>query len=85
MQLYNENNYEMAQLCFEKACETYWERRSKAAGLKARADRMRLSNPQVANSSLREAAEIFEDIGNADSAARCYSDLGEYERAGMTL
>ena len=47
-------------MCFERAGDTYWERRSKAA-------------------------EIFDAIGKADSAATCFSDLGEYERAGMIL
>ncbi|PON60921.1 Tetratricopeptide-like helical domain containing protein [Trema orientale] len=82
IKLYHEHNYEMATMCFERACDTYWERMSKAAGLKAMADRMRISSPEEANSVLREAAEIFEAIGKADSAARCFSDLGEYERAG---
>ncbi|KAB2623945.1 hypothetical protein D8674_015605 [Pyrus ussuriensis x Pyrus communis] len=60
IKLYREHNYEMATMCFERAGDTYWERRSKAA-------------------------EIFDAIGKADSAARCFSDLGEYERACMTL
>ncbi|KAL6189735.1 hypothetical protein ACLB2K_036137 [Fragaria x ananassa] len=81
MKLYHEHNYEMATMCFERAGDIYWERRSKAAGLKALADRMRSSNPEEARSVLREAAEIFDAIGKADSAARCFSDLGEYERA----
>ncbi|CAL8993557.1 unnamed protein product [Prunus brigantina] len=81
IKLYHEHNYEMATMCFERGGDTYWERRSKAAGLKAIADRMRTSNPEEANSILREAAEIFDAIGKADSAARCFSDLGEYERA----
>lgn len=84
-QLYYEHNYEMATMCFERASDAYWERMSKAAGLKATADRMRISNPEEANSILREAAEIFEAIGKADSAASCFSDLGEYERAGMAF
>ncbi|VVA40051.1 PREDICTED: TPR and ankyrin repeat-containing, partial [Prunus dulcis] len=81
IKLYHEHNYEMATMCFERGGDTYWERRSKAAGLRAIADRMRTSNPEEANSVLREAAEIFDAIGKADSAARCFSDLGEYERA----
>jgi hypothetical protein len=44
---------------------------------------MRGSNAKAANVILREAAEIFEAIGNADSAAQCFSDLGAYKRAGM--
>ncbi|CAL2226962.1 unnamed protein product [Prunus armeniaca] len=81
IKLYHEHNYEMAIICFQRAGDTYWERSSKAANLKAMADRMRTSNPDKANSILREAAEIFDALGKADSAARCFSDLGDYERA----
>ena len=72
----------MATLCFERAGDTYWERRSKASGLQASADRMRHSNPKAVNVILKEAAEIFEAIGMVDSAVQCFSDLWEYERAG---
>jgi hypothetical protein len=75
----------MAAMCFERAGDTHWEQMSKAAGLKAIADCMRMSNPEEANSNLREAAEIFVAIGKADSAARCFSDSGEYEKAGMPI
>ncbi|KAI5351783.1 hypothetical protein L3X38_004674 [Prunus dulcis] len=81
IKLYHEHSYEMATMCFERAGDTYWEKRSKATGLKAIADHMRTSNPEEANSILREAAEIFDAIGKADSAAICFSDLGDYERA----
>lgn len=72
-------------MCFERAGDTYWERRAKATGLKASADRLRSTNSEEANVMLREAAEIFEAIGKADSAARCLFDLGEYEKAGVNL
>ena len=84
-QLFYEQNYEMATICFEKAKDTYWEGRSKASGLKAAADRISSSNLLEANVFLREAAKIFEAIGKADSAAKCFCDLGEYERAGVNL
>jgi phage tail sheath protein FI len=73
----------VATMCFERAGDIYWQRSSKAAGLRAKADHMRGSNAKAANVILREAAEIFEAIGNADSAAQCFSDLGAYKRAGM--
>ncbi|KAM3753439.1 hypothetical protein ACB098_03G094400 [Castanea mollissima] len=82
IKLYHEHNFLSATMCFERAGDIYWERRSKAAGLRADADHMRSSNPEEANVKLRQAAEIFEDIGKADSAAQCFSDLGEFERAG---
>ncbi|KAG6655277.1 hypothetical protein CIPAW_05G204300 [Carya illinoinensis] len=82
MKLYHDCNYEIATMCFERAGDTYWERRSKAASLRATADRMRHLNPKAANGILREAANIFEAIGKGDSAARCFFELGDYERAG---
>ncbi|KAJ1399973.1 UvrD-like helicase, ATP-binding domain [Sesbania bispinosa] len=81
--LYYQNNYEMATMCFERAGDSYWEKKSKAAGLRATANRLRDLNPEDANAILREAAEIFESIGMADSAAQCFSDLGDHERAGV--
>ncbi|KAG2708641.1 hypothetical protein I3760_05G201900 [Carya illinoinensis] len=82
MKLYHDCNYEIATMCFERAGDTYWERRSKAASLRATADRMRHLNPKAANGILREAANIFEAIGKVDSAASCFCELGDYERAG---
>jgi hypothetical protein len=75
----------MAKMCFGRAGDAYWERRSKASGLRATAAHKRHSNPEAANKILREAAKIFEAIGMADSAAQCFSELGEYERAGTHL
>ncbi|WJX52814.1 hypothetical protein P8452_38884 [Trifolium repens] len=80
--LYYQNNYEMATMCFERAGDSYWERKSKAAGLRATARRLHDLNPEDANAVLREAAEIFESLEMAESAAQCFSDLRDYERAG---
>ncbi|GFP95816.1 tpr and ankyrin repeat-containing protein 1, partial [Phtheirospermum japonicum] len=82
IKLFWEKNYEMATLCFEKAGDETWEKRAKASGLRSSADTLRVSNPEEARVMLREAAEIFDSIGRADSAAECFCDLGEYERAG---
>ncbi|KAK9185221.1 hypothetical protein WN943_025576 [Citrus x changshan-huyou] len=64
---------------FSKPMFDYWKKRSKASGLKAAADRISSSNLLEANVFLREAAKIFEAIGKADSAAKCFCDLGECE------
>lgn len=70
-------------MCFERAGDTYWERLTKATSLAASANRLCSSKPEVANGMLRKAAELFEAIGKANSAARCLFDLGEFERAGV--
>ncbi|PIN24614.1 hypothetical protein CDL12_02646 [Handroanthus impetiginosus] len=82
IKLFWEKNYEMAIMCFEKAGEETWEKRAKASGLRATADSLHGSNSEEARVMLREAAEIFDSIGQADSAAECFCDLGDYERAG---
>ncbi|KAL6538714.1 hypothetical protein OROGR_012702 [Orobanche gracilis] len=82
IKLFWENNYEMAIMCFEKAGEETWEKRAKASGLRAAAYTLRSSNPEEANIMLREAAEIFDSIDKVESAAQCFCDLGDYERAG---
>ncbi|KAI3844636.1 hypothetical protein MKX03_026738 [Papaver bracteatum] len=83
MQLFNEGNYEMAEMCFERAQDSYREKWAKAAGLRASADRVRGSDSELARTSLLEAAEIYDTIGKAELAARCYIDLKEFKRAGM--
>lgn len=80
--LLEEDNYEMATMCFERAGDTYWEKWAKAAGLRAAAHRMQSSNPEMTRVVLREAAEIFDSIGAAEDAAKCFIGLEEYERAG---
>nr|GEV15151.1 UvrD-like helicase, ATP-binding domain, P-loop containing nucleoside triphosphate hydrolase [Tanacetum cinerariifolium] len=77
-----EHNFVMATLCFERAGDTMWEKLAKASGLRASADQMQGTNHEAFVSYVREAARIFESIGNLESAASCYCDLGEYERAG---
>ncbi|KAE8038056.1 hypothetical protein FH972_010602 [Carpinus fangiana] len=81
IKLYREHNYGKATMCFERAGDTYWERWSKASGLRATANRIHHSDPKAANAILGEAAKIFEVLGKANYAAQCFSDLGEYERA----
>ncbi|XP_057781571.1 uncharacterized protein LOC130999895 [Salvia miltiorrhiza] len=82
MKLFWEKNYEMATMCFEKAGEETWEKRAKASGLRAVADSLRGSHSEEAATVLREAAEIFDSIDIVVSAAECFCELGDYERAG---
>ncbi|KAJ0765114.1 putative TPR and ankyrin repeat-containing protein [Helianthus annuus] len=80
--LFYESNFVMATLCFERAGDTMWETLAKASGLRASGDQMRGTNPEAFSGYVREAAGMFESIGKLESAASCYCDLGEYERAG---
>ncbi|KAG8369514.1 hypothetical protein BUALT_Bualt14G0021500 [Buddleja alternifolia] len=82
IKLFWEKHYEMASMCFEKAGEETWDKRAKASGLRAAADSLRGSNAEEARIMLREAANIFDSIGKSETAAECFCDLGDYERAG---
>ncbi|KAL6506744.1 hypothetical protein OROHE_022576 [Orobanche hederae] len=80
--LFWEKNYEMATMCFQKAGDETWEKMAKASGLRAVANRLRGSNFEEAAIVLREAAEIFDSVDRVESAAECFFELREYERAG---
>ncbi|PWA76382.1 uvrD-like Helicase, ATP-binding domain, P-loop containing nucleoside triphosphate hydrolase [Artemisia annua] len=80
--LFSENNFVMAKLCFERAGDTMWENFTKASDLRASADQIQGTNRESYLGYLREAAGMFESIGKFESAALCYCDMGEYERAG---
>ncbi|CAI0556029.1 unnamed protein product [Linum tenue] len=75
-------NYEMARICFKNAAEPYWETYCQASELRAKADRLRILNPQISQHHLFEAAELFDSIGKDESAAQCYFELEEYKKAG---
>nr|GEW00454.1 UvrD-like helicase, ATP-binding domain, P-loop containing nucleoside triphosphate hydrolase [Tanacetum cinerariifolium] len=79
--LFYENNFVMAMLCFERAGDETWLKLAKACGLRASADQIRRTHSESYFGYLREAADLFESIGKLDSAASCYYDLREYERA----
>ncbi|KAG5545645.1 hypothetical protein RHGRI_017955 [Rhododendron griersonianum] len=80
--LFYEKNYVMAKMCFERAKDRLWEKRASAACCRASADHMRGSNPEGARIALREAADIYDSVGDAESAAQCFYELGDYERVG---
>ncbi|XP_058090435.1 uncharacterized protein LOC131236918 [Magnolia sinica] len=83
IQLFNEHNFEMATMCFERAGDEFREKWAKAAGHYAHAERILSTNFEEARTALTQAAEIYESIGKAETAAKCFITLKEYERAGM--
>lgn len=83
LQFFYQQNYDKARFCFEKAAESYLEKWAMAAGHVSTADQMRDSNPKMADNHLTEAAHIYETIGKNESAAQCFFELHEYEKAGI--
>ncbi|KAM0823296.1 hypothetical protein ACQ4PT_070967 [Festuca glaucescens] len=83
VELFNEGQFEMATMCFEKAGDAYREKWARAAGLLATAERAITTNPEKGNASLQTASEIYESIGMHEKAAICYIKLRDFKRAGM--
>ncbi|MCL7031823.1 hypothetical protein MKW94_010131 [Papaver nudicaule] len=83
IKLFNEGNFEMASVCFERAGDSFKEKWAKAAGLRAAANRVGGSNSELARVYLTEAADLFETIGKFEIAAKCFVQLKEFERAGL--
>ncbi|KAK1685246.1 hypothetical protein QYE76_046094 [Lolium multiflorum] len=81
--LFNEGQFEMATMCFEKAGDAHREKWARAAGLVSTADRVISSNLELGKASLQTASEIYESIGMHEKAAMCYIKLGDCKRAGM--
>ncbi|RZC43878.1 hypothetical protein C5167_036821 [Papaver somniferum] len=82
IKLLDEGNFEMATMCFEKAGDLFLEKFAKASGLRAAGVHMLGSNTELARVALVEAAEIYESIGKADFAAKCFMELKDFKRAG---
>ncbi|KAF9613111.1 hypothetical protein IFM89_005590 [Coptis chinensis] len=82
IKLFNEGNFEMATMCFERAGDSNREKWARAAGLRSSADRLRGSNAELAHVALLQAAEIYVEISKAELAAKCFIELKEYEKAG---
>ncbi|MCL7051104.1 hypothetical protein MKW94_010688 [Papaver nudicaule] len=83
IKLLDEGNFEMATMCFERAGDSFLEKLAKASGLRAAGVHMLGSNTELARVALVEAAEIYESIGKADFAAKCFMELKDFKRAGI--
>uniref|UniRef100_N1QYH3 Putative ATP-dependent helicase n=1 Tax=Aegilops tauschii TaxID=37682 RepID=N1QYH3_AEGTA len=81
--LFNEGQFEMATMCFEKAGDAHREKLARAAGLVATANHVISTNLELGKASLQTASEIYESIGMHEKAATCYIKLGDYKKAGM--
>ncbi|XBI94504.1 hypothetical protein VPH35_031130 [Triticum aestivum] len=81
--LFNEGQFEMATMCFEKAGDAHREKLARAAGLVVTANRVISTNLELGKASLQTASEIYESIGMHEKAASCHIKLGDYKKAGM--
>jgi hypothetical protein len=84
VQMFNEKNYDMAIVCFERAMYSHsnMAKWAKAASLQQSGQRLLELDAEAAKTKLREAAECFLSIEKPDLAANCFIIMGDYEEAG---
>ncbi|GLJ34036.1 hypothetical protein SUGI_0684510 [Cryptomeria japonica] len=82
IQMFNEKNYNMAVISFERAGDMKMAKWAKARKLQEDGQRNLETHKEAAKHFLIEAAKIFLSIGKPDSAAYCFILMGEYIEAG---
>ncbi|WOL05369.1 hypothetical protein Cni_G14097 [Canna indica] len=85
IKLFNEKNFELAAMCFEKAGDDFNEKWARGAGLVANAERIIATNSYMAQIVLNQAAEIYESIHKPEIAATCYIKLKDFKKAGIIV
>ena len=85
MQLFYENNYESAKMCFQRAGKTFHAKWAEATRLQADAWHISGSKSKDSQEYLKKAAELFDSIGKYETAAQCYYESDEYEKAGILI
>jgi tetratricopeptide (TPR) repeat protein len=83
IKLYCESRNEMAMMCFNRAGDKHRESWAKAASLRRSAKFMLDSNSKTAYDLINKAADIYTSIGRFNSAAQCFIESKQYEKAGQ--
>jgi hypothetical protein len=84
-QLFNQRQFDMAIICFERAGDEKYAILAKAAQLQQTGERQITVNPSMALTSLREAAKLFLSVGRPEASAKCLIKGGEFKNAGKVV
>ncbi|KAI5075691.1 hypothetical protein GOP47_0009767 [Adiantum capillus-veneris] len=79
----DQQQYDMAILCFERAGDQHNADLAKAASLRQFGEKQLNINRGVAIANLRKASEMFLTLQRPDIAARCCIKCGDYHKAGL--
>ncbi|GLJ34015.1 hypothetical protein SUGI_0684140 [Cryptomeria japonica] len=82
IQMFNEKNYDMAVICFEKSGDVNMAKWAEAARLREDGQRNFKTHKEIAKHLLTVAANMFLSIEKPESAANCFIIMGEYKEAG---
>jgi hypothetical protein len=82
VQLFNQQQFDMAMICFDHSGDRNSASLAKAANLQKIGDSCFTDNQEIAFRHLKEAAELFLTVGRAEASARCFIRVGEFQKAG---
>ncbi|KAL6882134.1 hypothetical protein ACP4OV_011606 [Aristida adscensionis] len=82
-ELFNEGQFGMATMCFQKAGDEHREKLARASDLVACGESLVSTNLQRGQAFLDQAAIIYDSIGKHEKAANCYIKARDFMNAGL--
>ncbi|CAL4963344.1 unnamed protein product [Urochloa decumbens] len=83
IKLFNERQFGMASMCFQKAGDQHREKWARAADNVANGERLVSGNWRRAQKYFVEGAKIYDSIGKHEKAASCLIKSRDFEKAGL--
>ncbi|MCO5576944.1 hypothetical protein L7F22_030765 [Adiantum nelumboides] len=83
LEVFNQKQYDMAILCFERAGDQYHTDLAKAASLRQFGEKQFSINRDIAIANLKTASEMFLALQRPESAAKCCVKYGDHCKAGI--
>ncbi|KAL6607967.1 hypothetical protein ACP70R_041030 [Stipagrostis hirtigluma subsp. patula] len=80
--LFNEKQFGMAEMCFQKAGDEHREKLARAADLVSSGERLVSGNWRRGQTFFVQAAKIYDSIGKHEKAATCYIKSRDFMKAG---
>jgi len=84
LQLFNERQFGMASMCFQKAGDEHREKWAREADLVANGERLFSGNWRRAQKFFVQASEIYGSIGKHEKAASCLIKSRDFKKAGWS-
>ncbi|KAL6607966.1 hypothetical protein ACP70R_041029 [Stipagrostis hirtigluma subsp. patula] len=81
--LFNEKQFGMAEMCFQKAGDEHREKLARAADLVSSGERLVSGNWRRGQTFFVQAAKIYDSIGKHEKAATCYIKSRDFMKAGL--
>ncbi|EFJ34295.1 hypothetical protein SELMODRAFT_438696 [Selaginella moellendorffii] len=82
-QMFNDRQYDMAVLCYQRAHDSYRAQWAQAALHQQNGEKNLVWNPTIATQQLQDAVNLYERIAKFEAAARCLTKIKNFKQAGV--